>query len=175
MSLKKLLNKIDSIKEVNQQIVLITQFYLAPTVDKNNLLKKALKNNYENKYIDNIILLNEKIYSNKELGFENEKIDKIKQININSRLQYADVFKYIQSYNVNNKIIVICNLDIYFDNSVNKLKQAKLHEFKMCYCLTRWETYKDNKLVEPFVYENFYDSSCDSWCLHTNWIHKLKS
>ena len=154
-----------------EKIILFTQFYLAKDKETHELNIAALTNNYKNEYIDEIILLNEKIYSDEELGFENKNLDKIKQVNINKRLEYGDVFEYVQVNNLKNQIVVISNLDIYFNDTINNLNNVKLDEFKLCYCLTRWETYKDGKKHEPFLNHNT-ESSCDTWCLHTKWIHE---
>ena len=158
--------------KVKQKIILFTQFYLANDKETNDLNIYALTNNYKNKYINEIILLNEKIYSEEELGFEDKNLDKIKQVNINKRLKYSDVFEYIQANNLKNQIIVISNLDIYLNDSINNLNKIELDKFKLCYCLTRWETYKNGKKHEPFLNPNS-SSSCDTWCLHTKWIHEL--
>ena len=77
--------------KVKQKIILFTQFYLANDKETNDLNIYALTNNYKNKYINEIILLNEKIYSEEELGFEDKNLDKIKQVNINKRLKYSDM------------------------------------------------------------------------------------
>ena len=72
-------------------------------------------------------MLNEEEY---DLDFLFDKIDdkyrkKVKQINIESRLRFYDAFNYVNTYYKNN-IIIVANLDIFFDNNLNKLKDYDL-------------------------------------------------
>lgn len=67
---------------------------------------------------------------------ENKLIDKIIQVNKNSRSTYGDFFKIMSQYP--NDINIIANLDIYFDETIELAKDIKTME---CYALTRWENY----------------------------------
>ena len=51
----------------NDKIIYITQFYIPENIDRYNEIKYCLNKNYNNKYIDKIYLLNEKIYTDEEL------------------------------------------------------------------------------------------------------------
>ena len=75
------------------KINFFTQFFIP--IDQTRLaeLQSVLKRNVDNKNIDIIYLLNEKIYSDIELGCTSEKIV---QININKRLRFSDFFTYIK-------------------------------------------------------------------------------
>ena len=63
-------NKIDQ-----EKIYLIYQFFVHKDADRNKELRKCLRFNVENPHIDKIYLLNEKIYTNAELGIESAKIE----------------------------------------------------------------------------------------------------
>ena len=87
----------------------------------NNRLKEiqfCLKKCMDNKYIDKIILINEKKYSNEELGFSeeyaNKKENKLEQIINEKRLNFKDIFDHIESLSLNG-FVVFCNSDIFSD------------------------------------------------------------
>ena len=92
--------------------------------------------------IDKIYLLNERIYSDEELGI---KSNKIKQINIEKRLLYSVCFDYIEKLSLNGYII-ITNSDIFFDKSLMYIKQCNLENEKKVYCQLRYE-YDETKLL----------------------------
>ena len=70
-------------------IYLFTQFFIPDNEKRYNELKRTLFENVNNPSIHQIILLNEQIYSSVELGIESNKI---KQINIQHRLKFSDIF-----------------------------------------------------------------------------------
>jgi hypothetical protein len=144
------------------KINLITQYF--PSNDerrfKENLF--CLHKNLKNPYIDNIYLLNEKIYTCNELGFS-EMPKKIKQINIGKRLMFKYVFKFIKKINLKGYII-ISNLDIYFNNSLQNIFYTSLINNKSVYCQLRYEFYKEKRKLK-----NFHKSfSQDTWIYHSN-------
>ena len=89
---------------IKNNIILITQFFIHNNSDRNEELKYCLKQNVINNNIDKIILLNEKIYALQDLGIIS---DKIIQIDIKKRLEYYDVFNYVNIYKVCGYIIYI--------------------------------------------------------------------
>ena len=103
--------KITSLDDTNKEpITLIYQFFIHEDNVRNKEIRKCLKFNVENKYIDKIILLNERIYTDDELGIKDKKI---RQVNINKRLSYKDVFNCVHGDNLKGYIIT-CNADIFF-------------------------------------------------------------
>lgn len=153
----------------NDKINLIYQFYLNNDTIRKNEIKECLYNNVKNKYIDNIYLLNEKIYSNEELGIESEKI---KQININKRCSYKDIYEFVLNNNINGYILFI-NSDIFFDESINVIKYSNIHLEKTMISLLRYEyTNKDLKKCKLF-YDGREDSQ-DTWIFHSNFKVKKK-
>ena len=110
-----------SIKKIQKQeghINVIMQFY----IDNNNArqleIQQCLFLNCNNNSIDKIYLLNERYYSDYELGITSNKII---QININKRLSFECIFNSIQEYNIDGYII-ISNSDIFFDKSIENVK-----------------------------------------------------
>jgi len=60
-------------KPDTDKIYLIYQFFVHPDKKRNIELRKCLRFNVENPYIDKIFLLNEKIYVKVALGIESDK------------------------------------------------------------------------------------------------------
>jgi hypothetical protein len=102
-------------------MILITTFYETNNKARNNEIKKCLWKNYENKYIEKIYLLNNRIY---DLTYINDFKKKIVQHIIsneeNYKLKYNDSIDFINN-NLKNKICILSNSDIYFDNSLSKI------------------------------------------------------
>ena len=69
-------------KEQKQPIILIYQFFIHGNKQRHNEIKQCLKFNVHNNNISKIILPNERIFTNEELGIKN---DKIVQVDIKRR------------------------------------------------------------------------------------------
>ena len=121
-------------------INLFQQFYINKIDERQNEIKKTLLYNCNNNKIDNIFLLNERIYTEEELGV---KSSKIKQIVINKRLTYNDIFTYVNENNING-YIVISNSDIFFDKTISNIKNCELIKNKKIYCLNRYNFSNNN-------------------------------
>ena len=90
-------------------VYLFSQFFIHKDEKRNEEIKHCLKQNVANTYIKQIILLNEKIYSDEELGVTSEKI---KQIDMGKRLKFSHVFDYVFAQNIKG-YIAIANIDIF--------------------------------------------------------------
>ena len=99
-----------------QPIYLIYQFFIHKHTQRRKEIQDVLKKNIDNPLIHSIFLLNEKIYTEQELGITHEKI---KQIDIGRRLLVSDIFNFIEKENLNGYIIT-CNADIFFNNTLQK-------------------------------------------------------
>ena len=144
-----------SIKKIQKQeghINVIMQFY----IDNNNArqleIQQCLFLNCNNNSIDKIYLLNERYYTDYELGITSNKII---QININKRLSFECIFNSIQEYNIDGYII-ISNSDIFFDKSIENVKICDF-ENKNILALCRYEY---NGFSRP--------DSQDVWILKSN-------
>jgi hypothetical protein len=156
-------------KHINKKIKnkdtvnLITQYF--PSNNKRRFKENlfCLHKNLKNPYIDNIYLLNEKIYTCKELGFS-EMPEKIKQIDIGHRLKFKDVFEFVNNDNKIKGYIIISNLDIYFNSSLKNIYYTSMKIKKVAYCQLRNEFYLKMRLKL-----NMNRSwSQDTWIYHTN-------
>jgi hypothetical protein len=147
----------------NDPVIIITQFYITKNNNRTNEIRKCLALNAHNNQVSKIYLLNEKIYSDKELG---TKSDKIEQVNIGGRLKYSDVFSFVEKENVTG-FICILNSDIFFDKSTENIKRSGLENEKKVFCQLRYE-YKDKtKLADSKLFGPRQESQ-DAWIFHSS-------
>lgn len=145
----------------HESVTLIYQFFIHGDKKRNEQIKKCLKHNVENEYIDKIILLNEKKYTEEELGVKNKKI---RQVNINKRLTYKDVFNCVQGDRLNGYIIC-CNADIFFDHTLKNIFNSELHAKKQVLMPLRFD-YNDKSQIKYKLFGPRADS-CDTWIFHS--------
>jgi hypothetical protein len=160
---------IEKSKETNKQytttdpIFLFLQFYIDKDITHHKEIQFALQKNVENPHIHSILLLNERIYSDTELGVTSSKI---KQVIINQRITYKHFLNY-DIETVGYKVLI--NADIFLDESINHIKTSNLHLPKNIFALLRYE-YNNNK---PYLFSsvnnpNGRGDSQDTWIIHTN-------
>ena len=97
----------------NHIIILVQQFHIPSSGRRYYEIKDTLRRNIQNKHIKKIYLLNERKYSNIELGSHSTKV---KQIIINNRLKYSDFFKFIKkNYSISRlpTYFILSNNDIF--------------------------------------------------------------
>jgi hypothetical protein len=128
---------------------LITTFYNEQNVDRRNEFLQALKLNAENTYIQKVYILCE---SGEE--FITNFSPNIKIVQLENRPKFKDLILFANALSTN-RIKIIANTDIYFDETLSKAVNLKNKEV---YCLTRWNQI-DSKQIEFFP--NF--KSQDSW------------
>lgn len=166
MKILKVSNKINILQHSNQSKIYLLYQYFQPS-DKLRFKEiiYCLKKNIENPFVEKIFLLNEKIYSKKELGGLSS--DKICQIDVKDRLTFKMAFEFVEE----NKekfpgFYCIMNSDIFFDNSIEKLKHTNLHETKSFMSLLRWE-YNPKNIANSKLFGPRFDSQ-DTWIIHSN-------
>lgn len=142
-------------------IILIYQFFSHRKEERNYEIRECLWKNVNNEHIDRIILLNERIYTQEELGVANGKVE---QIDIGHRLQFSDIFKYVEKLNLQG-YIVTCNADIFFDKSLRNIKYTGIHKEKIVYSQLRFE-YTDKTLSKCKIFGPRCDSQ-DTWIFHS--------
>jgi hypothetical protein len=143
----------------NDKINLIYQFFKHSNKNRNIEIKRCLHINVKNQFIDNIYLLNEKIYTSKELGITS---DKINQFNINKRIEYKDIFQFVKDNKINGYIIFI-NADIFLNKTIDLIRYSDIHLKKKFIGLSRYDY---SIFDEPKLFKR-YDSQ-DTWILHSN-------
>lgn len=150
-------------KEYNttDSIHVFLQFYLDKDKTHRREIKFALKKNVKNPYIDSIILLNERIYTDEELGVQSPKI---KQVVIDKRITYYDFLNYkIDGYKV------LINADIFLDDTIKNLRTADIHAHRKMFALLRYEYNEGNSFLfcRPGKTIGREDSQ-DTWIVHSN-------
>lgn len=131
-----------------KKIVLIQQFFIHGDKARHKEILETLTMNVHNDCIDEIHLLNERFYTEEELGTNSKKIKQV--VDSGKRLTYKDVMKYSMDY-LDNSIVVLSNSDIFFDKTIGNCKQMDLTESMIC--LSRYKLNGrnlKNALVEPF-------------------------
>jgi hypothetical protein len=148
---------------------LFTQFYIPNNEERYNEIKETLKLNVMNGLISKIYLLNEREYTNEEMGIKN---DKIVQIVKNRRMTFSDTL--LES--LNNKLygyIIVANSDIFFNNTLKNIFSSGLATEKKVFSLLRTE-YEKGNITNKRLYKD-YKWSSDTWIFHSNNIENIKN
>ena len=154
----------------NDPIFLVYQYFVPDTSGRKKEIKQCLRKNLELNCIEKIHLLNERIYSLEEMGLNETESPKIKQYTGYDRLTYQDFFSFI----CNSKkegYYVLCNADIFLDDTLKNIRKSSLSLTKSCYALTRFDISSDLKTTELMSLE----CSQDVWIVHSKWIKDPKS
>lgn len=140
---------------VQHPITLMTQFHIPKDELRCGEIKEALRRNTLNKYVDKIILLNERKYTTQELGVDDPKIE---QRVIGHHLEFCDVLR-----NRPFGFLVFANNDIFLDETIVNVRRTDLAHARKMYALLRYEF---NGLSSP-LFGPRPDSS-DTFILHSN-------
>ena len=144
-----------------QPIILIYQFFIHGNKQRYNEIKQCLKFNVANNNISKIILPNERIYTDQELGI---KSDKIVQVDIKRRIRFSDIFELVDKMNLKG-YIATCNADIFFNNTLSNLYVSGINNQKTVYTQLRFE-YTDKNLLKCKIFGPRSDSQ-DVWIFHS--------
>jgi len=158
----------------NNNIYLVLQFFIHSNINRYKEICKCLKFNVQLKYFSKIYLINERKYSQKELGLDDNEMKLVEQIIIGVRLKYNTVFVIVKKLKLEG-YIVCCNSDIFFDKTLLNLRRTSLslNAQKSIYMLLRFEYLREKKLgycklfVHPQTSAPRPDSQ-DAWIIHTN-------
>jgi hypothetical protein len=152
----------------NQDIFLIQQFFIPKTLERYHEIKETLRRNVRTNYFKKIYLLNERIYTDVELG---GKYKNVLQINISKRLQYRDILFFASKLN---GYVVFSNSDIFFDETILKIRKSSLSHLKSVQCLLRYEYENEENLKDCKKYQEGENvCSQDSWIIHSRWLDNL--
>lgn len=158
--------ELDYCHEINyDKVHIFTQFFIPSNNHRYSEIKYCLQENEKNTHIDQIHLLNEKIYSSSELGIQSNKII---QTNIQKRLTFENVFSYIRENKLQGYFIML-NSDIcVFKHSLTRLKQSDFHLSKQMCALLRYECNSQN-MTKSHIFGPRADSQ-DAWIFHSNFM-----
>ena len=143
-------------------IFVFYQFFIHSDKNRYAEIKYTLNKNLKCKYIEKLVLLNEREYTNEEYGISEKEREKIEEIIIGKRLSYRLFFEHAQKYK---GYVILCNSDIYFTNTLVNIYQTPLSLSKSCFCNLRIE--------KNYVFGPRSDSQ-DSWMFHSNFIPDSK-
>jgi hypothetical protein len=144
-----------------KKIIIIQQYFFSNNKERQEEINNVLKLNIENKFIDEIYLLNEEIYD-----LEILKNQKIKQIKIGKRITYKLAFEFGNLF-PNNYIKIFCNNDIFFDEEIHILKTFNLNN--KCLALTRYDIIS----LKPFKYKLMECLINNLSCSQDTWIFNI--
>lgn len=141
---------------------LFTQFFRHKNNRRFKEIKDCLMKNCESPFIDKIILLNEKNYSNEWKYFPGA--DKIQQVVIGQRLSYSHFLQYVHDQVPDDVFTILSNADIYFSDSIRDLFKIDMKNKMLA--LLRWD-------VDPSENVTLFGpraDSQDSWIFLSNSI-----
>jgi hypothetical protein len=144
-------------------IYLITQIFIHRQEKRRKEIKYCLSQNC--KIFEKIILLNERIYSQEELGVDDEGWKKIVQINIEKRLSYKKFLDYISESGLKGYFI-LSNTDIFFDKTVFNLRKSFMSVEKSIFAISRFQYKSDGSTTE----EHLLPDCQDTWIIHSNYF-----
>ena len=164
MFLQKSPRTLPTAMENKEKVILIYQYFVHRNKARASEVAHCLRMNVANPLIDEIILLNERIYSSEELGVDAAKV---RQVDIGRRVTFQDIFVFarkeaLQGY------VVTCNADMFFDVSLRNLFRSGLHLSKAAYALLRFE-YTDRDLRKCKLFGPRADSQ-DVWIFHSSFL-----
>jgi len=148
-------------------IVLIQQYFIHPNKERCAEIDYCLSQNINNPYISKIILLNEEVYKNPLLNN-----DKIKQINIQRRLKFSEILRYIK-YELKNTNVIFSNSDMFFDDSLKNIHMGDFISNKSLDTVCRFEFNIDKTLDQCVLRENPRFHSQDAWIIHSSHVNNM--
>jgi hypothetical protein len=149
--------------DVFPKLIFIQQYYHPKEIERRNEIDFCVKNNIENPYLDKLVLLN-----------ENDSIrtpytsSKIEYNNINKRMMFSDVYKYIQEKVEKNVICLYGNSDMYLGD-MTKLYNIDMD--KKFLALLRWDITDMNTQAHS-IFGPRSDSQ-DVWGVLSDNIHNI--
>ena len=153
------------ISEKIEKIFLFQQFYIPNDKERYEEVKDTLHRNSSLLAFEKIYLLNERIYTAEEMGYDTIP-DNIEQIVIKRRMTYDDFLNFSSRLD---GYCIVSNADIFFDLSITNIFTSHMRNIKSVQCLRRYEYRQEKNLSECKIYHN-YNCSQDCWIVHSRWI-----
>jgi hypothetical protein len=137
---------------------LITSYYISNKIERQKEIQKCLIKNNNNKYIEKIYLLNDKYYDMSFLIDDSKIVQIIISNEKNYKLNFKDCINFINK-NLEDKICILSNSDIYFDESLSKI----INLDNKLFALLRYDEDEFEKKNLFKLYDCARDDSQDSW------------
>ena len=151
-------------EQVCDKTFLFSQFFIHKKEERNDEIKFCLLSNVLNPYVSKVYLINERLYTFEEMGLT-QNYDKIVQIVTGRRLCYSDVIRQVELLGIVG-YIVLHNIDIFFDETLNLLGTTELDKKKIVMAQLRWEYEGSPSKIKIFGPRG---DSQDAWIYHSNW------
>ena len=125
-------------QEKQEQVHWIVQFYVDKSAARQQEILFCLQQNVRNKYITHVHLLNERHYTDDELGIKDANV-KIVQTVLGKRATYRDVFAYVRRAGLQG-YVCFANSDMVLEEAdVPRLFRSSLSTRRQCLALLRYE------------------------------------
>ena len=151
-------------------IILLQQYYIPSDAQRREEIRRCLAYNVSNKAFDRVILLNERLYTEEELGISP---DRVEQVVIGKRLTYADAAKYSNDLD-EHSFVVLSNADTFFDSSIRRIRtMGMVSERKVLAQLRHeYDGISSLKKCKPFGPR---PDSQDAWIWNSKWKFNEKA
>ena len=133
---------------------LVQQYFKHSSHRRAREITTCLEKNIACSYVDHILLLNEKEYTDLPASA------KIRSVVMGHRLTYKDTLQAIITHVPAGDYVAFANADIYFNETLHYLWKLKMRESRLFLALLRWEDDSDT----PHIFGPRADSQ-DSWIL----------
>ena len=147
-----------------EDITIIQQYYIDKNAKRRDENALCLRLNASNNAITQIVLLNERVYTEEELG--NPPMEKVRQVVVGKRLTYLDAFRYAKD-NLSG-YVALANTDIFFDKSIDNLRAAALANERRIFCQLRYEFTSAVKRLQDCITTCLRPDSQDAWMWHSS-------
>jgi len=117
------------------EIWLITQYFMHKVTKRAREFRQCLKNNFQCKYLDRIVLLNESDLKYDWSGARGS--EKVHQEIIKTRLTYKDLIKYVYDSVPPGTLVIFANADIYCNDTLKQLYTVNMED--KLFALLRWD------------------------------------
>jgi hypothetical protein len=116
-------------------MILVTNYYIPNNPKREMEINKCLILNYIQPNIEEIYLLNDRLYDLSFLPPHQTKVQQFCIVPENAKLSFPLAIDFINTY-LKDKHVILSNSDIYFDETLNHIKQFEANEM---YALLRYE------------------------------------
>lgn len=142
-----------------EPLVLIQQYYKPPQAKRARELRKCLKRNIENPFVDKILLFME----DTNLEIPDDPLRKILKVPLQRRITYWDCIQAVKTHIGTGHLVLFANTDIHIGGSWKDAWNTDLHD--TCAALLRYEDAPDGS--DPQLFGPRADSQ-DSWLFHSD-------
>lgn len=144
---------------------LLIEYFTSSNINRDSEYKTCISENIKNPLIEKIYIF---ISDDSKLDIQSDKIEIVK---LDKRPTFKFLFEFCNT-NLSNQICIIANTDIFFDETLSKLKESNLEMTFLA--LTRWDlVFNENKWFVQFYNHPFRGGPATTGMLsQDSWIFK---